>query len=145
MFQELAQKFNFQHKHTTSFLPQGNSIVERLHREIKDLRCLPGPWSDSLQEAVWHYNRTDPTDADKVSPFKHLFGRSSSIPIEWPDNTAFRPYSGKCPKRACLRNFGSSSLDVKFLPSVPVRRRLSEQLIQLVDGRVLHLKYCTVI
>lgn len=43
MFQELAHKFNFRHKHTTISHPQGNSIVQRFHREIKDsLRCLPG-------------------------------------------------------------------------------------------------------
>ena len=146
IFKELAKQFKFQHKHTTVYHPQGNSIVERLHREIKDrLRCLSGSWSDCLQEAVWHHNRTDPTDSKGVSPFQYLFGRGSTIPIEWPNTTSFRPYRGRCPRLACPRNFGASSLDVKFLSPVSVLRRISEQLIQLVDGRVLHLKNCKVI
>lgn len=146
VFKELAQEFKFHHKHTTIFHPQGNSVVERLHREIKDrLRCISGPWSESLQEAVWHHNRTSPTDSNRCSPFQYLFGRPASIPIEWPDNSSFLPYLGKCPKLACPRNFGASSLDVKFFPPVPVLRRISEQLLQLVDGRVLHFKNCKVI
>lgn len=146
VFKELAQEFKFQHKHTTIFHPQGNSVVERLHRELKDrIRCLSGPWSECLQEAVWHHNRTNSTEPNKCSPFQYIFGRSPSIPIEWPDNSAFRPYSGKCPRLACPRNFGASSLDVKFLPPVPVLRRISEQLLQISDGRVLHFKNCKVI
>lgn len=70
-----------------------------------------------------------------------LYDRPSTIPTERPDASAFRSVSGKCPRRA----FGASSLMAQFLPPVDVRRRLSKQLIQLTDGRAVHIKnYCLI-
>ena len=68
-----------------------------------------------------------------------------TIPIDWPNVTDFRRYFGKCPKRACPRNFGATTFEPQFFPPVNVKRRLSDQLIQLVDGRVLHIENCHLI
>ena len=141
IFKDLADRFKFKHKCTTIYHPQGNSIVERFHRVLKDrLRCLGGSWSEKLQEAVWHHNRTDPVDKNKTSPFQFIYGRKPTIPIEWPNNNEFRTYLGKCPRLACPKNFQSSSLQCKFLPPVKVASRLSDQLIKLCDGRILNIK-----
>ena len=146
LFTELSKKFNFKHKCTTIFHPQGNSICERLHREIKDrIRCTSGSWYNSLQESIWHHNRTVSASTG-LSPFHFLYGRSPTIPIEWPDyHREFLPHRRKCPKYACPKNFRRTALDPTFLSPIRVMSRLSDQLIKLVDGRVLHLKNCRVI
>ena len=142
VFQELQMRLSFKHKHTTIFHPQGNSIVERLHREIKDrLRCCRISWFKALQDCVWHHNRTEPSDANRPSPFQFLFGRSPGIPIEWPDHSShFLPFNGKCPRFACPKNFRASGLEPKFFPPIRVRKRLSEQLVLLDDGRTVNIK-----
>jgi hypothetical protein len=146
IFKELAEKYQFKHKFSTVYHPQGNSIVERLHREIKDrIRCLSGSWVNSLQDAVWHHNRTDPVDKKNVSPFQYLYGRGPTIPIEWPDANAFKPYTGKCPRFACTRNFNARSLEARFNPPLKVAKRICDQLIKLNNGRVVHMKNCRVI
>lgn len=146
IYKEMAETFSFKTKYTTIYHPQGNSVIERFHRELKDrIRCIKGSWTDALQEAVWHHNRTNSTSRDSISPFQYLFGRPATIPMDWPDYMVFQPFRGRCPKKACLRNFKATALESKFFPPIDVSRRISPQLIQLTDGRVVHLKNCRVI
>ncbi len=81
VFDELMRHFGIRKTHTTGYCLQGNSLVERVHRTLKDrLRLVSnGSWLDNFEAAVFDCNRIPICD-DGPSAFENVFGRTAAIP-----------------------------------------------------------------
>jgi len=72
---ELMEQWNVKHEYSSAYRPQGNGIIERVHRSIK--RTV-GRTGRSVEEATFWYNNT--TGIHKAVPYEMMFGYSSRKP-----------------------------------------------------------------
>jgi len=72
---ELLKNWEIEQQFSAAYRPQGNGLVERVHRTIK--RSV-GRTKRSVEEAVFWYNNT--SGVHKSTPFEILFGYSSRKP-----------------------------------------------------------------
>ena len=78
MFKTLCKKYNIKKIRTTSYNPQSNGKIERLHRTIKEsLRCLGDNhnWLNNLPQTVLGLRNTPNSITNKSSSqniFKHI-------------------------------------------------------------------------
>ena len=87
-FQEFLLKCGTRQSFTTPYIPQGNGVLERHHRTLKDrLRTSfmqkGGECVDHLQQAVYDINRTA-NDVTGISPFRFLYGMDANAARDWP-------------------------------------------------------------
>ena len=69
VLQKLTQAHNIRQSHSTPYHPKGNSIVERVHRTLKDrLISAGGSWVEHLPSAV--YNMSTSTALPPLQPVK---------------------------------------------------------------------------
>ena len=97
---QLLSCYGIQPSKTTAYNPQGNSLIERVHRTLKDrLIVSQKPWYESLQDSVYSIN-TSMSTATGQSPFELVFGRTGANPYDWPSitrksfNVSNRPHVG---------------------------------------------------
>jgi hypothetical protein len=87
VWEQLLSSFDIRATRTTAYNPQGNSIIERVHRTLKDrLIVSQKGWYDALQESVYAIN-TAISSATGNSPFEMLYGRAGWNPHDWPSIT----------------------------------------------------------
>jgi len=72
---ELMRQWNVKHEFSSAYRPQGNGIIERVHRSIK--RTV-GRTGRSVEEATFWFNNT--TGVRKAVPYEVMFGYSSRKP-----------------------------------------------------------------
>ena len=156
VFKCLLSKFNISKSRTTPFWPAGNGIIERVHRSLKDrLRCSQRSWPDALQESVFNINRTIHSSTGS-SPFEILFGSPPKLPQDWPSLItkdrhlqvkSERPIRNRTvPRYAALRILPvRSSLSPRFSEPIPVSHFVNNQLLQLIDGRIVNVRRCRLI
>ena len=83
IFEELRKKFVLVKSFTTPYHPQGNSIVERVHRTLKDrLRATGGSWLDNIHGAVYNVNRMCSV-GEGPSAYEVIFGKFARLPSDW--------------------------------------------------------------
>lgn len=81
---------------TTTYHPEGNSMLERFHRTLGDrLRTCPKPkdWVNNLPSALFAY-RTSIHSATGQTPFSMTYGFTPTVPSDWPCHfRSFHPES----------------------------------------------------
>lgn len=131
---------------TTAYHPQGNAVVERVHRTLKDrLRCYGGDWVDNLGRAVFDVNRLS-SDTDPA-PFERLYGSAPQLPANWPtpDTPACDP-SLVTPRFVYPRYpLPPHTLAPRFAPRIAVQSRISPTLVVAADGRTYNLQNCRIV
>jgi hypothetical protein len=86
---------------TTAYMPRSNGMLERSNRSLQALlKCVVNKdrsdWDNHLQSVVCAYRAT-PHASTGVSPFKMMFGREITMPIELQFDTGNRQTEYKCP------------------------------------------------
>ena len=86
IIKELTQRFNIQHRFSTSYHPQTNGIVERFNRTLTSALkkyCIEfqEEWDTNIPAALFAY-RTLQNSTTKHEPFFLTYGREARIPIE---------------------------------------------------------------
>ena len=124
---ELFRKFEIKKTQTTAYNPQGNSVLERVHRTLKDrLATSNASWLDSLRQAVFDINRTQ-SSATGNSPMNLVFGRHGCVPQDWPCRQRFKAtvnYTGPAVGEfVAIKTVNSTPLSPKFQGRFKVLRR----------------------
>jgi cleavage and polyadenylation specificity factor subunit 1 len=104
----MADALGTQVHHTTSYHPQANGMVERLHRSLKTslrARLRGANWVDELPWVLLGH-RTAPKDDLKASPAELVFGDSLLLPGEFAAN-------GEAPIFPALLNHPAVPSDVR--------------------------------
>ena len=91
-FNELMEKYQIHHIHTTAYKPSSNGAVERVNRTIigflRDLSSKTTSWYPHLQKAIIIYNQTTHNET-KASPSRFLLERPhismKDVPIVTPE------------------------------------------------------------
>lgn len=141
-FVQLCARYGIRQCRTTEYHPEGNSVIERAHRTLKDrLRCalvdFHGTWQDHLARAVSDINRS----TDATEKFLGFTPRTEG------DNSELRVSRTECklpcPKFVYPRdNRPPHSLAPRFCRQVRVDQRLSPQLVRTEDGKIHNLRNC---
>ena len=96
-FQDFLRKCQVEHKRSSPYYPQSNSVIERLHGTFKsrvDRLLSAGVRLDvAVRQALFDI-RSLPNVSTGVSPFQRFFGRE--MPSRWVD---FQTTSLTCPRR----------------------------------------------
>lgn len=101
---EVCKIFNIQKSRTTAYHPQGNGILERFHRFLKDqIRIFGGQWVDALPHIRFMYNIT-PHSSTGASPWEIVFGFAPQIPHNGQDTK---------PSNTCSSNFSRYIVNLK--------------------------------
>ena len=81
--EELLTSYGIQHKYTTTYNPQSNGIIERMHSTMKQhLRCLGmSKWHTKLPAAAW-YLRAGYHSSIDTTPGKMVFNRDMLLTYE---------------------------------------------------------------
>ena len=83
-----------QHITTTAYHPEGNGMVERLHRHLKDAlraRCSGLDWPNHLPWVLLAL-RSAPWEEDGLSPAQAVYGAPLTLPADRPETpTPERP------------------------------------------------------
>ena len=81
LFKQLQEKYQFKALRTTSYHPQGNAVVERLHRDLNG--CIKATasetgqnWERILPHCLWAL-RTIRCDSIRMTPYRILFGHEA--------------------------------------------------------------------
>ena len=130
---------------TTSYNPQGNSIIERAHRTLKDrIIASRKGWINVLQESVYAINTTE-SSTTGLSPFESIFGRVGSNPRDWPSVTrkdtfevTNKPFIGEFVSIRCLPSVGN--LCPKFSGRFQVIARPSSHTALLDNQKTYNLR-----
>ena len=86
LFSELCVRLGIHHQTTTSYHPQANGAIERIHRTLKtSFRALADPshWVDHLPFTVLTINNVG-CDNNPFTPHQHLFGQAGKLPGTFP-------------------------------------------------------------
>lgn len=88
LFNELATLLGFKHYRTTSYHPQSNGMIERLHRTIKSaLKCNnANDWVDCLPNILLGHRSTLKEDI-KATPAELVYGTTLRLPGEFFEST----------------------------------------------------------
>ncbi|MCO5569248.1 hypothetical protein L7F22_022959 [Adiantum nelumboides] len=83
---EVCEELKISHRHSTSYYPQSNGLVEKANRIIasiirKTVESKPKRWDNFLDGAIWAY-RTTYRDATQFTPFHLVYGQEALQPIE---------------------------------------------------------------
>ena len=84
LFSEISRSLAIDLKHTTTYNPECNGIIERCHRTLKTAlttRCIGKDWSRQLQWVLLGL-RTTPHAALGASPAEVLYGKNLRIPAD---------------------------------------------------------------
>ena len=84
LFKEISNSLGIQLKHTSTYNPESNGIIERCHRTLKTAltaRCVGRDWSRQLQWVLLGL-RTTPHTALGASPAEVLYGKNLRIPAD---------------------------------------------------------------
>lgn len=144
IWKQLLSSFGIEASKTTAYNPQGNSIIERVHRTLKDrLIVSQKGWYESLQESVYAIN-TAVSSATGNSPFELLFGRAGWNPHDWPSITK---ETFKICNRPLINEYvtvrtlpQSSSLNPKFSGRFQVVSRPTPHTAVLDNGCTYNLR-----
>ena len=85
LWKHLAESLGTQLHHTTSYNPEANGMVERLHRTLKAAlmsRCNSSQWYHQLPWILLGL-RTAPHEGLKASPAEALYGQTLTLPAEF--------------------------------------------------------------
>lgn len=143
-FENYLKSRNIKHSRASVYHPEGNGVIERFHRTLKDrlrIAQLDGKnWVDALPEAVFHYNRSH-HDSIEVSPFKFMYGSECQLIGREDDLSHFTNGSEyPCPRFVHRKlPIVKGSLSPRFGPPIRVEARISDQLVRTVDGNIIHL------
>ena len=90
-WKELFARLNTNLNFSTSYHPQTDGQTERTNQIIEDMLCMyvrtkPSKWEEYLHLVEFPYNNGYQTLA-KMSPFKILYGRKCTTPINWDNLT----------------------------------------------------------
>jgi transposase InsO family protein len=101
LYRDLCSLLRIDKTFTTAYMPRSNGLVERSNRTIQALlKCVVNDdrsdWDTHLQAVVCAYRAT-PHASTGVSPFKMLFGREMTMPVDLQFDTGNRPTEHKCP------------------------------------------------
>lgn len=145
-FCDFLSKCGIKQTFTTSYRPQGNSVIERQHRTLKDrlrtsLLQKSGQWTDHLQQAVFDINRTV-SDVTGISPFRFLYGTDANAARDWPLSPKNFSSNLPVPKFVYLKVHDHGAVDPRRGEQLKVLMRLSDQLVRVSDGRVINLNNC---
>ena len=134
----LKNKYNIHATFSSAYHSKGNSIIERIHRSLKDrLRCMSGYWSYNLYEAIYNCNRLS-------GAFLNVFSRTGIPLYDWPTKSNFisRPSSSYGPQSGdfvAIRNRNPpTTLSPRFHGHLKVRKRYGNY-IQIEDGRQINI------
>jgi transposase InsO family protein len=140
VFDSLCSRFGIRRSMSTPFHPEGNSVLERCHRTLKDrLRAQGGAWLEDLRAAVFDVNRMA-TGSDGPSAFETVFQRPAVIPADWPSRNRHRfsevenfPRVGSWVARRVAQP--QSSLAPRFMGRWRVAARPTTHTARLEDDR----------
>jgi len=131
--------YGIQKTFTTPYHPQGNSILERVHRTLKDRIISSNQnWLSGLKNAVYDINRTE-CNSTGSSPMETVFGRHGFPLGDWPSVERFKKQcfygSPNIGDNVCIRRHNlSSSLEPKFEGNYLVMARPSPNVAKLNNG-----------
>lgn len=144
IFKKMKNDWNIQTSSSSIYHPKGNSIIERVHRTLKDrLRTMSGHWSENLSEAVFNCNRLS-------GAFSAVFHRTAIPCCDWPEPSDFiqrpEPLSGpKAGDLVTIRNRKPrNTLSPRFAGNFKVAQRHGNSVI-LEDGRQVNLHDCILV
>ncbi|XP_055874547.1 uncharacterized protein LOC106067276 [Biomphalaria glabrata] len=89
--QAFAEMTNIRLVHSTIYSPQGNGVIEKWNRTVKQMiykleRDSMSTWDQTLSYAIFAYN-TSIHETTKFSPYELVFNRKPKGPLElWADN-----------------------------------------------------------
>jgi len=139
IFTELKDSFGIHTSHSSIYHPNGNSIVERVHRTLKDrLRSMKGMWSDNIDEAVFDCNRNS-------GAFLFVYQRTAVPKCDWPRKTDFvkratgRSGPFESDKVAIKDRNPKTTLSPRFKEITRVKRRFGNS-IQTTDGKQVSVR-----
>ena len=138
VFKSMMERFSISSSNSSVYHPNGNSIIERAHRTLKDrLRVCDGHWSDNLKQCVFDCNRIS-------GAFSAVFHRSAVPICDWPTSSDFlqRPNSKSGPQEndwVCIRNRKArNTLAPRFGTKHRIKKRFGNSVV-LEDGRQVNL------
>jgi hypothetical protein len=85
--QSLKERFNYEHRYTTPYHPEGNATMERFHQFFKrhlnpqNNLLTQDNWVDSVPKALMAY-RTTIHDTTQETPFFLMHGRDMCTPMD---------------------------------------------------------------
>jgi transposase InsO family protein len=94
VFRTMCENYGIQHRPTTSYNPQANSVLERIHQvlgnmlrtqRIEDTLSIAQPWENFLAAAAWAIRSTYHTTLD-ATPGQLVFGRDMLLNIAFKAN-----------------------------------------------------------
>ena len=146
IFRDFLGKCGIKQSYTTPYWPQGNGIIERHHRTLKDrlrssLLQKGGQWVDHLQQAIFDINRTV-NSSTGISPFRFLYGTDANAAKDWPVSQENFTTLLPSPKYIYPNQHDVKSLDPRRGNRIEVNTRLSDSLVRCSDGRVYNLNKC---
>jgi len=143
VFVQIREKFGIDKSVTTPYHPEGNAIIERVHRTLKDrLRASEGDWLSGLQNAVYDVNRMS-SAVGGPSAHEIVFGKVAKLPADWSglghsEEKFFGPAVGRyVAKKVGFRN---GSLQPRYIGRFLVVKRPSSHVAYLNDGSSINIR-----
>ena len=144
VFKRLCEKHQMATSYSSVYHPKGNSIIERVHRTLKDrLRSMQGHCSENIAEATFECNRLN-------GAFLKIYGRTAVPKCDWPERSEFliRPTTTRIPETGDLVAIRDkkpkNTLTPRFVDRIKVNRRIGNS-IELEDGRKINLHDCILV
>ena len=143
LFSAMCDKFGIHKSSTSVYHPEGNAIIERIHRTLKDrLRTSKQQcWTAELPIAVYNINRTSNEGA---SPFEIVFGRNGNPILDWtplPQRQCFDSTNGPQPgQHVSVKVRAPRPLDPKFSGNFVVLSRPSQFAVKLENGSIVSIR-----
>ena len=140
----LIHQFGITKTFTTPYHPEGNAILERTHRTLKDRLIVSGKnWLKSLKQAVFDINRTV-SATTRNSPMQLVFGRNGIVPKDWPSKKRFKGTvfynSPKVGDLVAVKVISPRPLQPKFEGRFRVEQRPSPNVAILENGKSINIR-----